>query len=1362
MRALMMLFGLLLIAGGQARANPVPADLEAWRDWVLKEQDFRRCPLIAGRKVEGQQDFACLWPGTLRIEADVKGARIEQQWRVESPGWLPLPGDHTVWPQQVSLDGKPAVVLDQNGPAVWAEAGTHQLRASLNWVDRPQAIRVSALVALVDLKVDGKPVLPLQRTGDMLTLGRGKTEALEADRIDVRVFRRYTDAIPGILETRVIIDASGQAREEILGPALPAGFVPLAVNADAWPVRLDEAGRLHVQVQAGSDTITLLARAEQHLDTLTASVPKDWATQEVWSYEAQPQLRVTRITGALQVDPKQSNVPGDWASLPAFALSDGDQLKIEQRTRGLDVSPANRLNLTREAWLDFSGEGWFARDRIQGNMAGGWRFDMARPFELQRAQDRTDDNEPLLITRGNAAGLSGVEWRNANVDLSAAARVQDSGGSLPVSGWNQTFDQVDTLLHLPHGYRLIAAPGSDRASGSWLSRWTLLDAFLAAITVLLAARLCGWAGGVASAGYLLLAYQEPGSPLWTLLLALVLGLLARLMPAGRLAKVTAFARTAALVLLACIALPFAATQVRTALYPQLETNSAALGIDLFSDNEVEATPQSYGIAAEMAMSSPVPASPAPEEQRQRAVKADKLLNSIMVTGSKISPNQYKYERLQSNVVQTGGGEPGWQLGQRYRLSWSGPVLPDQTVRLLIASPWLVRLLRVVMVGLLGWLLWSLLRNRRAPSTSRRPLAAIGMLAFGLGTGLGTPTPVQAQNYPPAELLAELKARLTEAPRCAPQCGSIALAEVSARDDRLSVALEVHAQEALAVPVPFDASAGSRTEVRIDGRSVDALMQSSDRHWVAVGRGVHRVEILQTLIADRVALVFPLAPERVLFDGVGWQANGLADARLLTETLSLARAREEGGQSLEAAQQFPPYVIVQRQLNLAVEWRVDSTVTRVAPEEDGFTVKLPVLAGEHVATAGLNVQAGELTIGLGEGEDEARWASTLERGETLSLTAPELGRRAEVWRLAVGQDWHVEFSGVPESAVPDQGDFHVYEFHPLPGETLNVRVLKPTPIEGATRAVDRLNLATAIGEHARTHTLGFNIRSSQGGEHSISLPPEAELLGVTRNGQELGARLLEGKLSLPLDPGDQQFEIRFREHGDLQWKMATPEVGIGLPAANLDLAVDVPHDRWLLAAFGPPVGPAVLFWGELVVAIVLAWLLARWRKGSLRFHHWLLLVLGFSTFSWLALLVVVGWLLALEWRGRTAPERNWIFNLAQLGLALLSLIALVCLFESIRNGLLGSPDMVIRGNGSSAGTLRWFADRSEAGIPQASVFSLPLWIYNLVMLTWALWLAWAVVGWLRAGFKAWIDGGHWRPWREPAAIEIDLANPPPPA
>ena len=59
--------------------------------------------------------------------------------------------------------------------------------------------------------------------------------------------------------------------------------------------------------------------------------------------------------------------------------------------------------------------------------------------------------------------------------------------------------------------------------------------FIAAIIALLAWRLFGIVGAVIATVYLVLGYQESGAPLWTLLAALALGLIARALPAGRLA-----------------------------------------------------------------------------------------------------------------------------------------------------------------------------------------------------------------------------------------------------------------------------------------------------------------------------------------------------------------------------------------------------------------------------------------------------------------------------------------------------------------------------------------------------------------------------------------------------------------------------------------------------------------------------------------------------------------------------------------------------------------------------------------------------------------------------------------------------------
>ena len=89
-----------------------------------------------------------------------------------------------------------------------------------------------------------------------------------------------------------------------------------------------------------------------------------------------------------------------------------------------------------------------------------------------------------------------------------------------------------------------------------------------------------------------------------------------------------------------------------------------------------------------------------------------------------------------------------------------------------------------------------------------------------------------------------------------------------------------------------------------------------------------------------------------------------------------------------------------------------------------------------------------------------------------------------------------------------------------------------------------------------------------------------------------------------------------------------------------------------------------------------------------------------------------------------------------------LIIFAVLAGAIANGLLGRPDMQITGNGSSAYALNWYQDRAGQTLPQPSIISVPLWIYRVLMLAWALWLAMAVLNWLRWGWQSLNVGGLW--------------------
>jgi hypothetical protein len=157
---------------------------------------------------------------------------------------------------------------------------------------------------------------------------------------------------------------------------------------------------------------------------------------------------------------------------------------------------------------------------------------------------------------------------------------------------------------------------------------------------------------------------------------------------------------------------------------------------------------------------------------------------------------------------------------------------------------------------------------------------------------------------------------------------------------------------------------------------------------------------------------------------------------------------------------------------------------------------------------------------------------------------------------------------------------------------------------------------------------------------------------------------------------------------------------------------------------------------------------------LKTWQWILLGLGLTQIPAPAALIIVGWLLVLGLREKRTMPDHWLrFDCLQIGLAILTLVALIALFEAVQAGLIGAPEMQITGNGSTAWTLHWTQDRIGDTLPRPWVVSLPVWCYRGLMLIWSLWLAYTLLGWLKWGWNCFSKDGSWKkkPPRTPKTI-----------
>jgi hypothetical protein len=215
------------------------------------------------------------------------------------------------------------------------------------------------------------------------------------------------------------------------------------------------------------------------------------------------------------------------------------------------------------------------------------------------------------------------------------------------------------------------------------------------------------------------------------------------------------------------------------------------------------------------------------------------------------------------------------------------------------------------------------------------------------------------------------------------------------------------------------------------------------------------------------------------------------------------------------------------------------------------------------------------------------------------------------------------------------------------------------------------------------------------------------------------------------------------------------------AANITSVIEVPESRWVLWTVGPTRGPAVRFWTIVVFAILAALLLGGVKFSPLGRIEWVLLALGLTQVHIAAAMIVVAWLFALGWRGRSdaATMRRWLFNLRQIGLVILTLVSLGILIVAVGAGLLGNPEMFIVGNGSWQTHFQWFQPTVEKHLPELTIISISVWFYRLLMLFWALWLAFALLRWLTSGWKSFTHEGGWKHRPILATVEADPAEPP---
>jgi hypothetical protein len=615
-----------------------------------------------------------------------------------------------------------------------------------------------------------------------------------------------------------------------------------------------------------------------------------------------------------------------------------------------------------------------------------------------------------------------------------------------------------------------------------------------------------------------------------------------------------------------------------------------------------------------------------------------------------------------------------------------------------------------------------------------------------------PTPIDAaQNYtsgtkgfgPTKEQLAELRQWLNQKPECSPNCVAITAAQISFIDQQMQLLLtvDVHAASAFKLPT---SERWQISRVLVDQQPQSWVAQKDQNQWLFVEAGRHTVSLQGSVAGlNRLSIEFPKLLQNLSMTDSRWELEGVRHGTLQDKTLGLIRkAQQDKSEITQLVESVEPMVRIIREFELGDQWYLTTSVERIAPMHGAINLDLPLYEWEQVTSANANVRDKVIRVHIPAGDNWADWRSLVPYFSELQLTAFDQPSFVEEWYFSVAHQWNMGINGIPQTWPDSISDYENWRFRYLPraNETLNLSVAKPLPVKGADLVFEQLTLAIKPGKQQQAFSLVGNYQSSRGGQGQMKVG-SGEQLDASLDNKKVYLQIRNGEVDYPIKPGGHSLDLSWKQNQPFSFRYQMPKINTNSPVSNINVKWQVPRDRWVLWASGPTIGPAIIYWGELLAFLVIAFLLSRAKLLPVSTISWLLLGLGLSTQSWAMFIATTVWLFGLSWwqSNKQGFGDRW-FNFIQVALVVVSVLIMLSLISSVPMSLLSQPDMGIVGNQSSGYQLNWYHDRSQGDLPNIVVYSLPMWVYKLAMLMWSLWLASMLLKWSKWSWQVLADGG----------------------
>ncbi len=1315
----LIIFSLLLLTNFlySIDRDNIPPSLIEWQNWVLDDVKDRECP------IDYQSgDSRCSWFRDINISLD--GNKLDFNISItlyKNQTKVPLPSVHLSWVESVMVDSKRAIVLDNQSKATLIlDKGVHTISGSIILKDNVKYIQLPQYVVLVNLYKDGQKVSNLSiDKNSKLWLDKSGSSKIEKGTLSVSIYRTIIDGHPLKMKSYLHLSVSGKMRSAILDGIVLDKFLPTAISSSLDATIIDN-NRLKVELKAGEWEIMIDSYTPYNLTALNKSKGEFiYDNQEVWSMESNPNYRTVEINGATPIDPAQTSLPQEWRVLPTY-LVDDKVFNIKELYKSAKQQQKNKFNLKRHIWLDFDGGGYTISDNISAKISQIRRLESSNILDLGSI---SINNKPTLITTLDGSLKKGVELREENLDIEAYSRYNGDITMLPISGWNEKFSSITTTLHLPIGWELFASFGSDKKGSAWVDKWDLMDIFLVMLLAIGIYQMYGIVWSIPATLFIILLWHESDdAPTMIWLSVLLFVALLRVLEEGRLRSIIKFFMSIVLIITISKVLSFSIYEIRTALYPQLEkvnySNSAIFSPILETNRayqEKKILRREKEIIDYMESSMPMP-----------LPKISKSQNQIMQ--NRIDPNA---------VVQTGVGKPTWSWNS-HNFYWQSAVGSDERLELWFISPTISKILKVLnIIGML-FLLYMFLREFTKSITVKlnRDGAKIWALILILNF---YPNTLKA-DIPSNDMLIKLKEKLITPPTCLPNCASIERVRLDIIEDVLDINLDISAGTNISLPIFGNRNIWLPTTVMVDGKVANINIDNSGELWVMLSKGVHKINLNGSIKGyEKIMLssLLSLHNLKTTSSNKLWSISSDYKSYIEINNLKEQKVREKEKSKVQ------PMIEVSRTLYFGQRWYIDTEVKLLNYINKPYTLTYKLLKNESILNKDIELKDSNVILHLDNKNSYYNWRSSLPITKSLELNFDKNSKHSEIWKMDISSIWDIKYDGLEAIEQLKIGTILMPLFKPWQGDKLKLTMEKAKAVKGENLTIQSSQLKIIQSSRYRDITLDLNLKSSKAGQYSIIIDGIKELKPTIIDDKTHYLKINGGKVSIPLQAKSQKVKISWREEIGSDISYQFPHIKLNKESVNSNISLTLPYNRWILWSSGPTLGPAVLIWGVILALILFAIILGRFKGTPLKSSDWVLLGLGVSTTSIFIMIPVIIWIFALKFREQKSSSlKGGYRNLYQILLVILTFIALSTIISAVSIGLLGNPDMMIMGNSSYGGYLNWYSDRIYNDIAQPTIISLSIWYYRVLMLIWAIWIAFSLIKWLKWAWIVFSSGNIW--------------------